>query len=186
MKNVKEFTRKLRILFDFDGVIHSYKSGWHGVDLALDSPVEGIRECINEMKNDGNYEIVIYSSRCGHEKGIKCIEEYCKNHKIYYDEISKDKKAAFLTIDDRCICFDGNAYTLFEKIKQFKPWTKKGKKEFDNPIRFDTERFNNLGECIEFLKKYKKENYNKYNGLNILSDYELCNILQYLEAFLKE
>lgn len=122
--NVKETKKKLRILFDFDGVIHSYISGWDGVDLALDKPVNGIKEVIDKLHNDGNYEIVIYSSRCTHEKGIECIEKYCKEYNIYYDEISNHKKAAYLTIDDRAICFDGDSTTLIDEIKNFKPWQK--------------------------------------------------------------
>lgn len=123
-KNIKEGKRKMRLLFDFDGVIHSYISGWSGVDLALDPPVKGIKECIDRLKETGVYEIVIYSSRCSHEAGIKCIEQYCKYRNIYYDEISKEKKAAYLTIDDRAICFDGNGFELFDLIEKFKPWQK--------------------------------------------------------------
>lgn len=111
-----------KILFDFDGVIHSYQNGWNGVDLALDPPTKEIKETIDILKND--YTIIIYSSRCSHELGIKCIEDYCKEHNIYYDNISNIKPAAYLTIDDRCICFDGDSLSLINKIKTFVPWNK--------------------------------------------------------------
>jgi len=113
---------KKTILFDFDGVIHSYTSGWHGVDLALDKPVDGIKECIDQLKE--KYLIYIYSSRCSHLEGLKCIEKYLKEYNIYSDKITNVKSAAYLTIDDRCICFDGNSYSLIDEIENFKPWTK--------------------------------------------------------------
>jgi hypothetical protein len=117
---------KKELCFDFDGVIHSYTNGWNGVDLALDPPVKEIKETIDILKE--NYKITIYSSRCSHEAGIKCISDYCKEHNIHYDKISNIKPPAFLTIDDRCICFDGESFALIEKIKNFVPWTKKDKK----------------------------------------------------------
>lgn len=35
---------KQTVVFDFDGVIHSYTSGWHGACVADDPVVPGIRE----------------------------------------------------------------------------------------------------------------------------------------------
>lgn len=53
-------------------------------------------------------------------------------------------------------------------------------------IKYDTERFKNLGECLEFLKKYKYENYYNNQGINVLSDFEVYDIIQYLEFYLSE
>lgn len=114
---------KKRLLFDFDGVIHSYVSGWQGVEVAKDEPVKGIREILDRLINMG-YQIVIYSSRCNDRLGIRCIEDYCNLWDIPYHEISNKKGTAYLTIDDRCICFDGNSSTLIDKIERFKQWSK--------------------------------------------------------------
>jgi hypothetical protein len=122
MTNKEEKNYKKKLLFDFDGVIHSYVNGWQGVDLALDKPVKGIKETIDILKKD--YQIIIYSSRCSHIKGLECIGNYCKEHKIYYDNISDIKPAAYLTIDDRAICFDGDSKKLIDKIKNFKVWNR--------------------------------------------------------------
>jgi len=51
-------------------------------------------------------------------------------------------------------------------------------------ITYETERFNNVGEAIEFLKKYSKDNYNNNDGLNILSNHEVINLIGYLQAFI--
>lgn len=39
-----------RIVFDFDGVINSYKSGWTGVDVIPDEPVKGIKKVLDNLK----------------------------------------------------------------------------------------------------------------------------------------
>ena len=51
-------------------------------------------------------------------------------------------------------------------------------------ITYETERFNNVGEAIEFLKNYSKDNYNNHDGLNILSNHEVVNLIGYLQAFI--
>ena len=111
------------IVFDFDGVIHSYTSGWQGVDVANDPPVDRIKEYIDQLVELG-YTIVIQSSRCNSEKGIECIKDYCLEYNIEYHEITNNKPPAYLTIDDRAICFNpSNISSLIDEIENFKPWT---------------------------------------------------------------
>ena len=111
------------IVFDFDGVIHSYASGWQGVDVANDQPVKGIKEVIEQLRKKG-YKVVIHSSRCSKLEGINCIEYYCNEHNIVVDDVVIDKPPAYLTIDDRAICFNpSNISSLIDEIENFKPWT---------------------------------------------------------------
>ena len=110
------------LCFDFDGVIHSYMSGWNGYTNADDKPVEGIKEALNILKEE--YEIVIYSSRCKYKEGIACIKNYMKKYNLFYDSISDKKRIAWLTIVDRAICFDGNTDNLMKNIKNFKSWNR--------------------------------------------------------------
>lgn len=113
--------KKKTIVFDFDGVIHSYTSGWHGNDVVADPPVEGIKEAIDDLKDD--YEIVIVSTRCSTTEGTLAIIDFMHENNIHYDRILKEKPPAVCYIDDRAICFDGQTDTLADKVRNFKSWT---------------------------------------------------------------
>ena len=114
--------RKPTVIFDFDGVIHSYKSGWLGATTMIDNPVDGIVEAISKIRE--KYKVVVVSTRCYQEGGIDAIKEYLEFHGIEVDDVTGDKPPAVVTIDDRAITFDGDCDTLLEKIENFKPWNK--------------------------------------------------------------
>ena len=59
---------KRTVVFDFDGVIHSYTSGWKGQSVIPDPPVPGIKEAIAEIR-DAGYEVVVVSTRCASVQG---------------------------------------------------------------------------------------------------------------------
>jgi hypothetical protein len=148
------------LLFDFDGVIHSYKSGWKGPAIIPDPPVPGAIEFLAEVIGSKIYDVCIYSARSSQRGGINAMKEWISEHfqraaannvpecirlinctpfaGPWYKEVNyatkklikairfpKKKPGAFLTIDDRAICFDGDYSSLMEKIKTFKPWSKK-------------------------------------------------------------
>lgn len=115
--------KKNTIVFDFDGVIHSYISGWKGYDVIPDPPVNGIKEVINELRKD--YKVVVVSARAKTPIGRLAIKEYLREHNIVVDDISDTKPPAFIYIDDRAICFKGNSNELLEQIRNFKPWQDK-------------------------------------------------------------
>lgn len=119
------------VVFDFDGVIHSYKSGWICESIIPDEPVDGIKEALKSIQEKG-YEVVIVSTRCSTESGKIAISEWLKKYDLdkYVDRICKEKPPAIVYIDDRAICFDGNSEGLVEKIEHFQPWYKnKGEKK---------------------------------------------------------
>lgn len=113
---------KPTIVFDFDGVIHSYVSGWKGVTEIPDPPVPGIREVIDKLHEIGYY-IVIVSTRSAKSEGRIAMSEWLKEHDIYYDDIEAIKPPALVYIDDRAICFRGDTHALVAQIINFKPWT---------------------------------------------------------------
>jgi FMN phosphatase YigB (HAD superfamily) len=116
---VAEQTKKT-ILFDFDGTIHSYTSGWRGADVIPDAPIEGIREELTKCQQD--FHVVIFSTRALTEKGRNAMEAWLTNWQIPYDMITDRKVPALVLVDDRAICFDGVAAGLYEKVKGFRTW----------------------------------------------------------------
>lgn len=113
------------VVFDFDGVIHSYTSGWLGETTIPDPPVPGIREALKEIHGAG-YEVVVVSTRCATAKGKGAIEAWLYNNGLreYIDKVCKEKLPAIDYIDDRAICFDGHPENLLKKIQSFEPWYK--------------------------------------------------------------
>lgn len=131
--------RKPIICLDFDGVIHSYTSGWQGADKVPDPPVDGSLEFIAEAIN--KFEVHIFSSRSNQEGGIaamqlwldKCFAEsgiYTSDQEeeldqFIYEEIKWPtvKPPAMITIDDRAIQFDGT-WPEINDLLAFQPWNK--------------------------------------------------------------
>lgn len=116
---------KQTVVFDFDGVIHSYTSGWQGETIIPDPPVPGIEKALKDI-HDAGYEVVVVSTRCAHFCGRMAIEDWLDKYGLsqYIDKVSKEKPPAIVYIDDRAICFDGKPEGLLEQIKTFKPWNK--------------------------------------------------------------
>ena len=113
------------VVFDFDGVIHSYTSGWKGETKIPDPPVPGIQEALKEI-HDAGYEVVVVSTRCKTVLGRMAIENWLDMYGMTQevDKVCKEKPPAIAYIDDRAICFDGHPETLLKKIQNFQPWYK--------------------------------------------------------------
>ncbi|HPY64785.1 MAG TPA: hypothetical protein PKW87_08885 [Bacillota bacterium] len=107
---------------DFDGVIHSYKSGWTGSAECIDPPVEGAIEALKELNS--RFRIVIHSSRAlmRYPGGREAIVAYLKKYDIPYSEIVVEKPPAYVFVDDRCLTFRGDWKKTLEEIKNFKHW----------------------------------------------------------------
>lgn len=136
-----------KICVDFDGVIHSYKSGWCGVTCIPDPPVPGAIEWLESMLpapedidpfsqelrefKENKWPVpVIYSSRSYQRGGIRAMQNWLIEnglpHGYIRDRILRfpvKKPIAMLTIDDRAICFEGE-FPSWEEIKNFKPWNR--------------------------------------------------------------
>ena len=108
------------VAMDFDGVIHSYRSGWQGATIAQDEPTTGIREAIEKLRQD--YRVVVVSSRCLHKGGRRTIKRYLGKHGIEVDEITGKKVPALAYIDDRAIMFYGDAASLPGQVNTLRTW----------------------------------------------------------------
>ncbi len=130
------------LCIDFDGVIHSYKSGWKGPRTIPDDPVPGMLEFIKEFLDEKcdcpdsicamapsmDWELHIYSSRSKYMFARRAMKQWMMKHGFDYRyfEVIKfptKKPPAVVTIDDRAICFDGKPPDINDIIN-FKPWNK--------------------------------------------------------------
>lgn len=130
------------LCLDFDGVIHSYSSGWKGPRIASDPPVPGAMQFIDKflvqycdtpdsicaLAEPGTWELHIFSLRNRYWGGRKTIKRYLVKYGLdpRYLEVIKfpvKKSSAILTIDDRAMQFTGTFPTM-ETITTFKPWYK--------------------------------------------------------------
>lgn len=119
---------------DFDGVIHSYTSGWQGLSTINDPPVPGAIAFLREAVK--HFRVAIYSTRSSDGAGIRAMREYIGYH-VADQRLSDDeelawasaiewptqKPSAFVTLDDRALTFTGTFPTM-ETLRTFKPWNK--------------------------------------------------------------
>lgn len=114
---------------DFDGVIHSYMTPWRDAEYIPDPPVDGAFEWLEMIISSGDYIIDIYSSRSSTLKGIAAMKNWFQTEGFGYRdylEFPDKKPAAYLTIDDRAICFRGT-FPSIQELDNFKPWFDKYK-----------------------------------------------------------
>lgn len=133
--------RKPLICVDFDGVLHSYVSGWKGVAEIPDPPMPGAMDWLREMY-EGGFDVAIYSSRSKSCRGRRAMKAWLRvwieqaswaqimaptTWELLYLEIGRwvqwpwFKPPAVATIDDRAIRFVGEWPTR-EELRAFKPW----------------------------------------------------------------
>lgn len=117
------------ICFDFDGVIHSYTSGWKGCTEIPDPPVEleQMKEELRDLKFGYQYEIVIFSTRCRTLEGKTAIWKWLEKYDldIYIDRLCDTKPPAIAYVDDRGIHFDGHWKGIADTVFDFETWFEK-------------------------------------------------------------
>ena len=109
------------ICLDFDGVIHSYRSGWQGETVIPDPPVSGTKTSIEKLRKEG-WKVLVYSTRCKTAKGREAIGKYLQKNGIFVDEICMDKPAALIYVDDRGLKFNGKWTRVLREIAVYKNW----------------------------------------------------------------
>ena len=137
--------RKPILCVDFDGVIHSYTSGWKGADVVPDPPVGGAIEFL--WRAAKVFDVQIFSSRSNEPGGIDAMRtwldaEICQHFDCAFGGDPRDfeaarelsaaisyptvKPPAMVTIDDRAITFTGQWPTI-ESLRNFQPWNKQSR-----------------------------------------------------------
>jgi len=115
------------LCLDFDGVIHSYSSGWKGADVIPDPPVPGAIEFIRAALE--HFDVQIYSSRSHQSGGVNAMREWLLRHSddgVLVEAIGWPdcKPSAMISIDDRALTFDGT-WPAIDTLKAFQPWNKR-------------------------------------------------------------
>lgn len=122
------------LCLDFDGVIHSYTSGWKGADVIPDPPVPGAMAFIDHALE--HFSVHVFSSRSHQHNGIlamkfwlelnmrSCIEDGRVDEIMKLIQWPTVKPPALVSIDDRAIQFDGT-WPSMDAIRNFKPWNKR-------------------------------------------------------------
>ncbi len=120
---------------DFDGVIHSYTSGWQGASEINDPPVPGAIKWLAKMAE--KYELCIFSTRSATTEGREAMRKAIARW-VFESDLSdekaahlmgtlkfpKSKPSAWLTLDDRALTFTG-VFPGEEQIESFRPWYKR-------------------------------------------------------------
>lgn len=119
---MEEF-RGSTIAIDFDGVIHSYQSGYTG-DVPIDPPVEGILEFIQGLRAAG-VKVIIHTCRADTVARKEAVFKWLWEHRFPPDipitNVKPDTARWFL--DDRAVRFEGDVSTLLEQMRR-EPWHK--------------------------------------------------------------
>lgn len=116
---------KQTIILDFDGVLHSYSSGWRGADVIPDPPTEGARDAVAKLRE--KYVVVVVSSRSHQPGGIEAMKAWLSRHGIEVDDVPDHKPPHVCTVDDRVFRFEGDWGAVIEGLPEAcVPWNKKG------------------------------------------------------------
>lgn len=132
------------LCLDFDGVVHSYTSGWKGADVIPDDPVPGTVEFLEKALE--HFDVQIFSSRSHQPNGIDAMQAWlvmhvtrhfdCEFHHGSPREFDRamailkaitfpmEKPAAMISIDDRALTFEGT-WPAIDTLRTFKPWNKR-------------------------------------------------------------
>jgi hypothetical protein len=120
---------KQTLCLDFDGVIHSCEQGWQEGEI-YGTLLPGFLDWLEEARQ--YFNIVIYSSRSATDEGRAAMAQWLTKQagKPLTVEFAAVKPAAFLTIDDRALTFNGDWRDPIyapDVLRGFQPWNERRK-----------------------------------------------------------
>jgi hypothetical protein len=124
--------KRWTVCVDFDGVIHSYTSGWNEgwqIDPCrlLDPPVPGAIEWLEKIALD--FEVVILTTRGQFPESEAAVKTWLLYHGLSEQVteriiVTHEKVAALVYIDDRGYRFTGDNFPTASEIHRLRPWNK--------------------------------------------------------------
>ena len=110
---------KPTILIDWDGTIGQYDGKY--VPGVVGAPLEGARAMIYALIEREGYDVKVFTTR-----EAEIIAPVLAEFGFPKLKVTNYKSPAYLMIDDRAICFQGEwNKDLLDQIKNFKPWWKR-------------------------------------------------------------
>jgi hypothetical protein len=126
---------KPTIICEFDSVVNPYSRGWQGGDLYEDHVTPGFWTWLASTSEE--FKVTIHTARFAKPGSMAAVlawlkECYRRDHgaeaRLPFIEFSAVKPPSLLTIDARCVRFDGDwsvPELSVEGIRAFKPWTQR-------------------------------------------------------------
>lgn len=132
--------RRQTICVDFDGVLHSYESGWKGASVIPDPPVPGamqwLADLCDPLLGEDAMRVVVCSARASRPWGWwairrwllrRLIEHFAAHTSLAYDiydsiKVTSTKPAASVYVDDRAWRFDGVKFPTSVELRNHRPW----------------------------------------------------------------
>jgi len=125
---------KLAVGLDFDGVIHSYTSGWQGEDIISDPPVKGVKWAIGQLRRTAGYKVIVWSTRCKTKHGREAIRKWLIKWEIEVDDIVLYKPVCSCYVDDRAVTFNGDWAQTIIDIMSFRNYIECKEKKNESKI----------------------------------------------------
>lgn len=122
-----KMSRGQTICLDFDGVLHSYTSGWNG-PVPTDPPTEGAQAFVFALRDHG-YDVVIQTTRANTAQGLMATVEWLKVHGFPDNlDVTHEKVPALLYVDDRGYRFEGDFGAVLKfALGNKQPWNSRHK-----------------------------------------------------------
>lgn len=96
------------VALDFDGVLHSYRSGWTGW-VPTDPPEDGAHEFVEWLIEQGA-EVVVVTARALTSEGTEATQEWLRRHGFPQLRVTNEKVRAAAYIDDRAIPYRSGSW----------------------------------------------------------------------------
>ena len=112
-----------KVIVDFDGVLHAYKTPWTCPEEIHDGPAKGALEAVQSYI-DAGFEVVVMSSRARTLGGESAICRWLSENGFPTLRVTDVKEGGVLYIDDRGYHFTGSNWPSAEFVRNFKPWNK--------------------------------------------------------------
>lgn len=111
-KPQRKWLSGITVVLDFDGVLHSYVSGWQGF-VPGDPPEEGALSFCRRLVGAGA-RLVVCSARAREEEGLGATRRWLREYGFPEMEVTNEKPPGHFYIDDRAIRYEGS----FEDVER--------------------------------------------------------------------